>query len=71
MRKEFDGMTFIQFKDWCNQRVCDGQWGFWESLHYIEIVQYISAIKAKGFFKKKETVRLQELEWRKICSCKL
>lgn len=27
MNELFRKMTYVEFKDWCNERACDGQWG--------------------------------------------
>ena len=30
-------MTFKQFKAWCNDRACDGCWGFFEAIQCLEV----------------------------------
>ena len=35
------GMTFKQFKEWCNERACDGCWGFLEAVQCIEVMKDI------------------------------
>ena len=31
------GMTFKQFKAWCNDRACDGCWGYLEAVQCLEV----------------------------------
>ena len=64
----FDKMTYIEFKDWCNQRVCDGQWSLVEAMDCISIMKEIDSIHIKGFFKKKANEDAKELAWQKIKS---
>ena len=37
-------MTFKQFKRWCNDRACDGCWGYNDALYCIELVQNMMKI---------------------------
>ena len=32
-------MTFKQFKRWCNDRACDGRWGYEDAVYCIELIQ--------------------------------
>lgn len=50
-------MTFKQFKRWCNDRACDGCWGYNDALYCIELVQNMMKIpwwKRKKVWKKIE-----------------
>ena len=31
------GMTFKQFRKWCNERACDGCWGYHEAILCIDV----------------------------------
>ena len=44
-------MTFNQFKDWCNDRACDGCWGRKEALLCLHIA---FTIDAYPFWKKEK-----------------
>jgi hypothetical protein len=66
MNKPVEKMTYSEFKDWGNERACDGLWSMNEALGYIEIRKRIDAIHIKGLFRKKATNKAQELEWQKI-----
>lgn len=37
-------MTFKQFKKWCNDRACDGCWGFKEATYCIELIRNMMRI---------------------------
>jgi len=58
-------MTYQEFKKYCNDRACDGQWSMLEAMACINVIEEIDSIKVKGLFKKKKTLKAQELEWRK------
>ena len=49
-------MTFRQFKQWCNDRVCDGYWGYNDAVYCIELIQNIRKIP---WWKRNKT-------WKKI-----
>lgn len=63
---DFKNMTYEEFKDWCNKRACDGQWSMNMARYCISVMQKINAIKAKGLFQKKKTIREQELAWQQL-----
>ncbi len=66
MREIFKNMNYDEFKEWCNDRACDGQWNVDEAMLYIPIMRAIDEIKIKGLFKKKATKEARELAWRDI-----
>lgn len=37
-------MTFKQFKQWCNERACDGCWGCNEAVYCIELLDNMMKI---------------------------
>lgn len=37
-------MTFKQFRRWCNDRACDGRWGYDEAVFCIELVNKMMKI---------------------------
>ena len=49
-------MTFKQFRQWCNDRACDGCWGKVEALLCIQFAQEIAQLP---FWRR-------EKEWKKI-----
>ena len=62
-------MTFKEFKAFCNERACDGQWDFMEALVYSSIVSDINKIKKKylGFIpSKRKTEKAREEAWQKV-----
>lgn len=63
-------MTYKEFKDYCNERACDGKWSFDEALKCISIIKEIDAIKVKSFglLSKKRTEQAKEKAWRKKIS---
>lgn len=36
-------MTFKEFKDWCNQRTCDGCWSMQTAMYCIDLYAYIDS----------------------------
>lgn len=68
MEKLIESMTYIEFKNYTNDRACDGQWSLEMAIACIDIRKKIDRIKAKGLFKRKATEELQENEWQKIIS---
>ena len=64
MNEFFKKMTYEEFKNWCNKRACDGQWGANEAMTCIAIMKEIDGIKIKGFFKKRATKQVKELKWK-------
>lgn len=63
---KFSNMTYKEFRDYCSERVCDGQWSMQEAISCIQIIEKIDSIKVKGFFKKRATQEAKELEWRRL-----
>ena len=53
-------MTFKTFKDWCNQRACDGCWGMLEAMVCIDLIETVN----KQPFWKQEKFWKQEYEQR-------
>lgn len=37
-------MTFKQFKLWCNDRACDGLWGYNDAIYCIDLIQTMMKI---------------------------
>ena len=60
-----EGMSYEDFKKYCNDRACDGSWSMIESMSCINIINDIDSIKIKGFFKKKKTLQAREAEWKR------
>lgn len=61
-------MSYKEFKDWCNERACDGQWNMLEAMACLDVIDSIDSIKVKnflGFTKKKATMKAREEEWKK------
>ena len=51
-------MTFRQFKQWCNERACDGCWGMNDAMFCIELIKTMQKIpfwKRIKVWKKIET----------------
>lgn len=51
-------MTFKQFKQWCNERACDGCWGMNDAMFCIELIETMQKIpfwKRIKVWKKIET----------------
>jgi hypothetical protein len=63
MDKPIEQMTYAEFKDWCNERACDGRWSLVTALACIEMMKKIDSVK--GFFNRKKK---QELAWQKLIS---
>lgn len=36
-------MTFKEFVRWCNQRACDGRWGFNTALYCAYVINYVKS----------------------------
>lgn len=62
---KLEGMTYQEFKDYCNARISDGRWSMLEAIACIKVIEEIDSIKVKGLFKKKKTLEARELEWKK------
>ena len=52
-------MTFKEFRTWCNERACDGCWGFAETITCIDIMKKVQ----KENFWKREKVWQKEYAW--------
>ena len=52
------GMTFKQFVKWCNERACDGCWGFYEALQCIEVMR---DVKRYPFWKRENAWRCHHM----------
>lgn len=66
MDKSNEGMTYAEFRDWSNERACDGRWSLTTALGCIEIRKRVDAVKVKGLFRRKATEQAREKEWQKI-----
>lgn len=66
MSKPIQEMTYAEFKDFTNDRACDGKWSLLTALGCIEMRKRVDAVKVKGLFKRKATEEAQEKEWQKI-----
>lgn len=49
------GMTYKEFKAWCNDRACDGMWGMRNALICVDVIE---TVNSKPLWKR-------EKEWRK------
>lgn len=58
-------MSYQEFKKYCNDRACDGQWSMLEAMACLQVIKEIDSIKVKGLFKKKKTLEAREAEWRR------
>lgn len=65
-----EAITYKEFKKYCNDRVCDGEWSMHEAITCINLIEEIDSIKVKGLFKKQKTLKARELEWKKR-NCKI
>ena len=65
MEKLIKDMTYKEFKDYCNERACDGRWSMFEAMSCISIICEIDDIKDKFlcFIRKKSTEQLRERAW--------
>ena len=52
-------MTFKEFHTWCNERACDGCWGFAETVTCIDIMKKVQ----KERFWNREKVWQKEYAW--------
>lgn len=50
-------MTFKQFKQWCNERACDGCWGYNEAVYCIELLDTMMKIP---FWRRNKVWKLVE-----------
>ena len=59
-------LTYKEFKEFCNQRVCDGRWSMLEAMAYLDVIDEIDKIKVKflGLITlKKKTELAREKAW--------
>lgn len=62
-------MTYKDFKEHCNERACDGAWGFDEAITCLDIITEIEKVKVKGlFFRKRRTTLAKEEAFIKLMS---
>lgn len=66
MAKNFKEMTYKEFKDYSNQRACDGTWNVFDAMYCASTISKIEGIKIKGLFKKKQNEKLREEIWIKF-----
>lgn len=60
-----ENMSYEDFKKYCNQRACNGNWSLLEAMTCLNIIKEIDSIKVKGLFKKKKTKLAREEEWKR------
>lgn len=65
---KFSMMTYKEFKNYCNERVCDGRWSMEEAILCISIIEEIDDIKEKilGITLRKKTEKVREEAWQRI-----
>ena len=59
-------LTYKEFKEFCNQRACDGRWSMLETMAYLDVIDEIDKIKVKflGLITlKKKTELAREKAW--------
>lgn len=58
-------MSYKEFKDYCNERACDGKWSIFEAMACINIICEIDGVKVRtlGFTRKKLTEQKREEVW--------
>lgn len=64
MNKNIEGMSYQEFKKYCSERCCDGNWSMLEAIACLDILNKIDSIKVKGLFKKKKTLEAREKAWK-------
>jgi len=62
----FSKMTYVEFKDWCNARACDGQWSMVQAATCIAAINDVESVCVKGLFKKKANEIAKESAWKKM-----
>lgn len=62
---KLENMSYQEFKKYCSDRACDGQWSMLEAMACLNVIEEIDKIKVKGLFKKKKTLEAREIEWKK------
>ena len=67
MDVNLEGMSYKDFKKYCNDRACDGKWSMLEAMACLDIIDKIDSIKVKGLFSltnRKKTKKARELAWK-------
>ncbi len=64
MNVNLEEMSYQDFKKYCNDRACDGNWSMLETMACMDIIDKIDSIKVKGLFKRKKTLKARELAWK-------
>ena len=61
-------MTYKEFKDYCSDRACDGQWSAMDAMACIELRHRIDQVQVKkfGIVMRKKTEQAQEEAWQKL-----
>lgn len=65
----FKTMNYKEFKDYCNKRVCDGQWTIEEAMNCIALINDVEAnnVKLLGLIPLKyKSMKLKEQRWEEI-----
>ena len=59
--------SYKEFKAFCNEKACTGQWDNIEALGCLQVIKEIDSIKVKkGLFKKKKTLEAREEAFNRI-----
>jgi hypothetical protein len=53
MTKPIEEMSYKEFDDYCNERACDGRWGFEEAIACLGMYDEIENIVKGKLFKRK------------------
>lgn len=66
--KDLKEMTYKEFKEYCNDRACDGQWSAGDVMMCLEIRNRIESVQVKkfGIVMKKKTEKAQEEAWQEL-----
>lgn len=59
-------MTYAEFRKWCNERACDGQWSMSEAMACISIMKQVESVCVKGIFKRWANEKAKKLEWERL-----
>lgn len=65
----FKTMTYKEFKDYCNQRICDGRWTIREAMYCIALIEDVEEnnVKLLGLIPLKyKSSKLKERRWEEI-----
>ena len=47
---KLENMSYQEFKKYCSDRACDGQWSMLEAMACLNVIEEIDKIKVKGLF---------------------